>query len=307
MPEEAVLEVRDLLKTYGETRALDGVSFLVQPGEVFGMLGPNGAGKTTCIECIEGLREADGGAITVLGMKQGADRQRIKSRVGLQLQTTGLFPKLTVLELLRLFATFYPRPLPVSHLIEMVDLKEKKGTRSKDLSGGQRQRLSLALALVGDPELVFLDEPTTGLDPQARRALWDVVGNLKGKGKTVMLTTHYMEEAEQLCDRVAIMDHGKLIEMDRPSALIARHFEEAAIEFNASAGWPTELVSGLPGVKNVASQGSRLVVYSRDVPRTMAALFELGSNRGLDLEEITVRSASLEDVFLKLTGRRIRE
>jgi len=305
---EAVVIVQDLKKQYGDTRALDSVSFDVQRGEVFGMLGPNGAGKTTCIECIEGLRAPDAGAITVLGMKQGPDRQRIKARVGLQLQTTGLYPRLNVSELLHLFATFYPRPLPVSDLIDLVGLREKKHTKSQDLSGGQRQRLSLALALVGDPEVVFLDEPTTGLDPQARRALWDVVIDLKRQGKSVMLTTHYMEEADHLCDRVAIMDHGSIIELDRPPALIARYFKETAIEFSTAGAWPAERARKLLGVEHsLVDNAGRVVVYTSDVPHTMAGLLDIASAERLALSEMTVRSASLEDVFLKLTGRSMRQ
>lgn len=271
------------------------------------MLGPNGAGKTTCIECIEGLREPDAGSIEVLGMHQGSETHRIKAHIGVQLQTTGLYPKLTVREILNLFATFYPRPLPVGELIDLVGLKEKRDTYSKDLSGGQRQRLSLALALVGNPDVVFLDEPTTGLDPQARRAVWEVIGDLKRQGKTVMLTTHYMEEAEQICDRVAVIDHGQIIELDTPAALVARHFEETAIEFTSSAAWKPEELRSLPGVRHSLVEGDHVLIYSSDAPRTMAGLFGAASNRGLALSEMTVRSATLEDVFLKLTGRRIRE
>jgi ABC-2 type transport system ATP-binding protein len=291
----------------GETRAVDGLSFTVQPSEVFGMLGPNGAGKTTTVECIEGLREPDSGTITVLGMRQGTDTHRIRARIGVQLQTTGLYPKLSVKELLGLFASFYAAPMPVDKLIDLVGLREKRSTRSKDLSGGQRQRLSLALALVGDPSVIFLDEPTTGLDPQARRAVWDVIIDLKAQGKTVMLTTHYMEEAEQLCDRVAIVDHGRIIELNRPSALITHHFKESAIEFAASEGWTVDRLARLPGVTNSLFDDGHVVVYSSDVPRTLAELFAISSGDGLATAEMTVRSATLEDVFLKLTGRRIRQ
>ncbi len=302
-----VIQVQDLRKYYGDTRAVDGVNFTVGSGEVFGMLGPNGAGKTTTVECIEGLREPDSGFIEVLGMRQGPDRLKIKAHIGVQLQTTGLYPKLSVRELLNLFASFYDNPLPVPGLIDLIGLKDKERTRSKDLSGGQRQRLSLALALVGDPAVIFLDEPTTGLDPQARRAVWDVIRDLRSQGKTVVLTTHYLEEAEQLCDRVAVIDHGQIIELDRPSALIARYFEESAIEFTSSAAWPMEQLNQLSAVKNSLREDGHVVVYSSDVPRTLAGLFVLSSSLGLSLEEITVRSATLEDVFLKLTGRRIRQ
>lgn len=307
MATEVVIDVRELSKHYGETRAVDRVSFGVHAGEVFGLLGPNGAGKTTAVECIEGLREPDGGSITVLGMRQGADRQRIKGRIGVQLQTTGLYPKLAAREVLSLFASFYPAPLPVEGLIDLVGLREKARTYTKDLSGGQQQRLSLALALVGNPDVVFLDEPTTGLDPQARRSVWDLILDLKRQGKTVVLTTHYMEEAEQLCDRVGVMDHGRIIELDRPSALIARHFKETAIEFAIPPDWPVQRLRQIPGVTNLLSEDGHVVIYSEDVPRTMAGLLELTAARELTLNDMSVRTATLEDVFLKLTGRRIRE
>lgn len=307
MAAEPVINVQDLRKHYGETRAVDGVSFTIYGGEIFGMLGPNGAGKTTAVECIEGLRDPDGGTVTVLGMRQGPERFKIKGRIGVQLQTTGLYPKLNVREVLALFASFYPKPVDVSELISLVDLEEKARTPSKDLSGGQRQRLSLALALVGDPDVVFLDEPTTGLDPQARRALWDVIHDLRRRGKSVMLTTHYMEEAEHLCDRVAVMDHGRIIELDRPSVLVSRYFKETAIEFATSADWPLERLRALPCVSNAMVENGHAVVYSIDVPRTMSGLLEISASAGLAFSDMSVRTASLEDVFLRLTGRRIRE
>src|SRR5215470_7668566 len=205
----------DLHKYYGKTRAVDGISVQVPAGEVFGMLGPNGAGKSTTIEMVEGLRVPDAGSVSVLGLRQPKEARSIKRRIGIQLQTTSLYPRLTVSEILDLFRSFYDgqKTVPTAELIRMVDLDEKSDTRSKALSGGQKQRLSVALALVNDPEILFLDEPTTGMDPQARRQLWDVMEQLKARGKTILLTTHYMEEAAQLCDRVAIVDHGKIIEL----------------------------------------------------------------------------------------------
>jgi ABC-2 type transport system ATP-binding protein len=307
MAGQVVIDVVNLRKHYGETKAVDGISFNVFSGEVFGMLGPNGAGKTTAVECLEGLRDADGGTITILGMLQGPNTDRLKARIGVQLQSTGLYPKLTVRELLSLFASFYPKPLSVDYLLDLVDLQEKARTQSKQLSGGQKQRLSLALALVGDPDIIFLDEPTTGLDPQARRALWDIIIDLKQQGKTVVLTTHYMEEAEQLCDRVGVMDHGRIMELDKPAALISRYFKETAIEFAATEDWPVEQVKALTGVTNMLVEDGHIVVYSSDVPRTMAGLLEISSSRGFTLSNMIVRQATLEDVFLKLTGRRIRE
>lgn len=225
----AAVQVSDLYKRYGDVHAVDGVTFDVGRGEIFGLLGPNGAGKTTIVECVLGLRQPDEGMISVLGMEHGAQSRQIKARVGAQLQTTGLYPRLTVREQIDLFAHLFPRSRPVETVIDRVGLQEKARTQTKDLSGGQGQRLAVALALVNDPDLVFLDEPTTGLDPQARRGLWGIVREFKQAGKTVLFTTHYMEEAEQLCDRVAVMDRGQIIALDTPEALINRHFQETAI------------------------------------------------------------------------------
>ena len=306
MDDQAVA-VSELHKHYGAIRAVDGVSFAVGRGEVFGILGPNGAGKTTTIECLEGLRQPDSGEITVLGVRRGGELARVRQRLGIQLQTTGLFPKLTVREILGLFGALYERSLPAERLIEMVSLQEMAKVRSAKLSGGQRQRLSLALALINEPDLAFLDEPTTGLDPQSRRALWDVIRNLRQEGRTVLLTTHYMEEAQELCGRVAIMDHGRIIELDSPEALVRKHFRETAIEVAAVAGLTPERLAALPAVTSCTRDGDRLTLYSADVPRTMAALFELAEGESLPLDGLTIRQATLEDVFLKITGRRIRE
>ena len=301
------IQVYDLCKRYGNTVAVNGVSFSVAPGEIFGLLGPNGAGKTTTVECILGLRQPDSGSIAVLGMTHGVQSRQIKARVGAQLQTTGLYPQLTVRELVGLFAQLFSKSRPVNEVIGLVGLQEKARTRSKELSGGQRQRLAVALALVNDPDLIFLDEPTAGLDPQARRGLWDLVRDLKRVGKTVLLTTHYMEEAEQLCDRVAVMDHGRIIALDTPEALINQHFQETAIEFVALGTPSHERLTALPGVTQTFFENGRLTLYSTDVPRTMAGLFEMVTVGVLAFKDMTVRQATLEDVFLKLTGRRIRE
>ncbi len=301
------IEVQNLQKYYGETHAADGVTFSVNTGEIFGLLGPNGAGKTTTVECLLGLRQPDGGEVRLLGMEHGRQSTEIRTRLGAQLQTTGLLSQLTTIEQAQLFARFYPHPLPPRQALEMVGLEEKARTRTRTLSGGQKQRLAVALALVGDPDLVFLDEPTTGLDPQARRSLWDVIRGLKQAGKTVLLTTHYMEEAEQLCDRVAVIDHGRIIELDSPHALIGKYFKEIAIEFAAPKDGARDRLESLPSVGQVLFQDGHVTVYSKDVPRTMAGLLDLASEYTLALEGITVRQATLEDVFLKLTGRRIRE
>ena len=302
----AAVQVSDLYKRYGDVHAVDGVTFDVGRGEIFGLLGPNGAGKTTIVECVLGLRQPDEGMISVLGMEHGAQSRQIKARVGAQLQTTGLYPRLTVREQIDLFAHLFPRSRPVETVIDRVGLQEKARTQTKDLSGGQGQRLAVALALVNDPDLVFLDEPTTGLDPQARRGLWGIVREFKQAGKTVLFTTHYMEEAEQLCDRVAVMDRGQIIALDTPEALINRHFQETAIEFVSVGEPPREQLSALPGVTQALFENGRTTLYSTDVPRTMAGLFELAASDALAFKDMVVRQATLEDVFLKLTGRRIR-
>jgi ABC-2 type transport system ATP-binding protein len=307
--ESWAIVAEDLRKTYGQTKAVDGISLSVGEGEVFGMLGPNGAGKSTTIEIIEGLRVPDSGTITVLGMRQPRDSRSIKMRIGIQLQTTALYPRLTVTEILDLFHTFYPgrKTLSTDRLIEMVDLGEKRNTRSKDLSGGQRQRLSVALALVNDADIVFLDEPTTGMDPQARRQLWDVIRDLQSRGKTIMLTTHYLEEAEELCDRVAIVDHGRIIEMGSPEELVHRYFSEIAISFSDPAG--ADAYRSLEGVTHVSAENGRVTLYSSDVLQTMAGLLSQrnGGGVGTALRDLNVHNATLEDVFLKLTGRALRD
>lgn len=301
------LVAEGLRKYYGATKAVDGISLSIGEGEIFGMLGPNGAGKSTTIEMIEGLRDPDEGAIEILGMTQPRDQHAIKSRIGVQLQATGLYPMLTVVEVLDLFRTFYPgrQTLATDDLIRLVGLEEKRTTRSKNLSGGQQQRLSVALALVNDPDFVFLDEPTTGMDPQARRQVWDIVNEMRSRGKTVLMTTHYMEEAEQLCDRIAIVDHGKVLELDTPQALIHKFFQDVAIEFQDGSN-DANTYNQMPGVSNVSSENGRVTLYSHDVPQTMAALLERG--RGSNgFRDLNVRSATLEDVFLKLTGRALRD
>ncbi|MCD4684563.1 MAG: ABC transporter ATP-binding protein [Anaerolineae bacterium] len=301
------IDVSALRKVYHGVPAVDGISFQVQEGEVFGLLGPNGAGKTTTVECIEGLRVPDGGTITVLEHTHIGNANGIKEKIGIQLQATGLYPLHTVAELLALFGAFYKRALPPDDLIKLVSLEEKRNTRSKDLSGGQRQRLSLALALVNDPDLIFLDEPTTGLDPQSRRQIWQIVADLQRRGKTVMLTTHYMEEAQTLCDRVAVMDQGTIIALDSPHDLIATHFETTAIEFEDKNSAPMDLLGGLAGVKEAKRDGGLVTLYSADTPRTMEGLLAAARDDKLHFDDLRVRSATLEDVFLKLTGRRIRD
>jgi ABC-2 type transport system ATP-binding protein len=301
------IQVEHLVKRYGSVMAVNDISFDVRAGEIFGLLGPNGAGKTTTVECIEGLRQPDRGEIHLMGLDARRELGQIKERIGIQLQTTGFYPKLTVREVIDLFASFFQHRLSTDKLIDFTNLREKANARTKDLSGGQKQRLSVALALVNDPDLIFLDEPTTGLDPQARRKTWDVIEQLKTQGKTILMTTHYMEEAERLCKRVAIIDQGKIIAMDEPDALVRQHFQEQAIEFQSRLHPPESELKAIPGVARVQMEDGHITTYSTDVPNTMAGLLNLANQHTIEFGDLTVRRATLEDVFLKLTGRRIRE
>ena len=303
----SVIEVRDVRKAYGDVRAVDGVSFSVEPGEIFGLLGPNGAGKTTTMEMLEGLHAADSGEIRVLGMDPTHQAQAIKERIGVQLQTAALFPQLTVEELIDLFGSFYPRRVPVGGLLEQLDLVEKRNAQTKNLSGGLRQRLSVALALVNDPELVFLDEPTTGLDPAARRGLWQVIRGLQAEGRSVLMTTHYLEEAETLCDRVAIMDHGRILDAGTVKELVGRRFHERTVRFDRIDTLGDALLGGLPGVSRVAHEHDEVVLYTGDVPATIGGLLDAAATAGTEPENLMIRRATLEDVFLELTGRALRD
>jgi ABC-2 type transport system ATP-binding protein len=304
---DPVIRVSDLHKRYGETHAVDGVSFEVAAGTVFGLLGPNGAGKTTTVEVLEGLRPPDSGEVRVLGIDAVHHPDDLKARIGVSLQTAALYPKLTVVEVLDLFRGFYPRGRGSDELIGLMDLGEKRTTRTQDLSGGQRQRLSVALALVNDPELVFLDEPTTGMDPAARRALWDVVLGLKDQGRTVLLTTHYMEEAEVLCDRLAIMDHGHILEEGTVNELISRRFKERAVRFDRIEGLADERMAAMSGVSSIKHENGEVLLYTSDVPATIGAVLDASEGLGVEPANLGVRRATLEDVFLDLTGRALRD
>ena len=303
----AAIQVEHLVKRYPGVKAVDDVSFSVASGEVFGLLGPNGAGKTTTTEIVEGLRQPDSGAVQVLGLDVRRHAEAIKQRIGVQLQTTALYQKLTVREIIALFGSFFAHSLPPDEVIAMVALQEKAATRSKLLSGGQRQRLAVAIALVNDPEVIFLDEPTTGLDPQARRRMWEVIANLRGRGRTVFLTTHYMEEAERLCDRVAVMDHGKIIAMGTPQELIREHFTYTAIEFPTPPTISQDQLRALPLVADMRVENGTTTHYSGGVAQTIEALSRVAVAHDDSLNGLTVRQATLEDVFLQLTGRRIRD
>jgi ABC-2 type transport system ATP-binding protein len=302
-----VIEVRDVYKAYGTVHAVDGITFEVAGGEIFGLLGPNGAGKTTTMEMLEGLHAPDSGTLRVLGFDVARQAAAIKERIGVQLQTAALFPQLTVEELLGLFGSFFRRHVPVDGLLRALDLEEKRDAQSKHLSGGQRQRLSVALALVNDPEVVFLDEPTTGLDPAARRGLWDLIVSLKGQGRTILLTTHYLEEAEAICDRVAIMDHGKILDIGTSDELIARRFTEKAIQFDAVPALTDATLAGLPHVTRVSREDGITLLYTRKVPETIGGLLRAAAAAGTEPGNLLVRKATLEDVFLELTGRALRD
>jgi len=304
---DPVIRVRGLTKRYGDVQAVDGIDFDVAKGEIFGLLGPNGAGKTTTVEILEGLREPDGGEVSVLGVNVARDADAIKPRIGVSLQTAALYPKLTVTELIDLFRSFYPKSRPTKDVMDALELGERHNARSQDLSGGQRQRLAVALSLVNDPELVFLDEPTTGLDPAARRSLWDIVEGLKADGRSVLLTTHYMEEAEILCDRLAIMDHGRILEMGTVESLVSKHFQERTVRFDRLDGLAPEELERLPEVTSVKEDTDEVLMYTRDPGRTIGALLDLADSRGLEPQNLGIRRATLEDVFLDLTGRALRD
>ena len=310
---KTVIGVSNLFKTYGDIRAVNGISLDVKEGEVFGMLGPNGAGKTTTVEIIEGLRIPDSGSVTVLGIDALKNVRSVKERIGVQPQSPALFPTLSVQEIVDFFRSLYKKSIPSSEVIELVSLQESRQVLVKNLSGGQQQRLSVALAFINDPDIMFLDEPTTGLDPQARRTMWEVIESLRMTGKTVFLTTHYMEEAERLCDRVAIMDHGQIIALGRPQQMIEEHFKESAIQFKMTHYPRAEALASLAGVTNIVreerkeEEDEEIVLYSDNIPVTISSLLDLASSMNAQLYDLFVRQATLEDVFLKLTGRRIRD
>ena len=306
----SALVCRGLVKRYGSLVAVNGLDLEVRAGECFGLLGPNGAGKTTTVEICEGLLEPDAGEVSVLGQHWGGDALALRARLGIQLQETKFPEKLKVREVITLFRSFYPRGPSVAEALALVQLQEKQDAYVKTLSGGQKQRLSLACALVGDPELLFLDEPTTGLDPQSRLQSWDIVEALKSRGRTVLLTTHYMEEAERLCERVAIVDHGKLIALGTPSELVASLGAEHVIEFALEErGGPVsdETLQRLPSVERVAREDGRWRLTVREVHLTVPALLAALAESGAVVSRLTTHHATLEDVFVALTGRTLRD
>src|SRR5580698_8084755 len=327
----AALRIRALKKAFADVQAVDGIDLEVAKGECFGLLGPNGAGKTTTIEICEGLTAADEGTVELLGLNWKTGGDELRQRIGIQLQETQFPDKMTVEETLRLFRSFYRSGISVDESIKLAQLEEKRRARVGGLSGGQKQRLAMATALVGDPELLFLDEPTTGLDPQARRHLWDLVEELKRAGRTIILTTHYMEEAEQLCDRVAIMDQGKVIALGTPNELIAKECSEDIVEFavggspvtGARSGAPTlppkqsldgapasvdvEALKSIPGVQSHRVEEGVHQLSVTELHTTVPRIFAAIEAQGLHLSEFKTHSATLEDVFVRLTGRNLRD
>jgi|SRR5215467_13303180 len=302
--------VRGLRKAYGDVVAVDGLDLEVGAGECFGLLGPNGAGKTTTIEICEGLLSSDAGTVELLGLCWETDAAALRQRLGMQLQETQLSEKLTVEETVRLFRSFYRRGPSVAEVIAMVQLEEKRGSRVGGLSGGQKQRLAMACALVGDPDLLFLDEPTTGLDPQARRQLWELIERFKTEGRTIILTTHYMDEAERLSDRVAVMDHGKIIALGTPGELIASIGAEHMVQFavdGGAAALNAESLERLDGVRVARCENGGYELQVSQMHRAVAALFEETARRGIVVTELRTHSATLEDVFVSLTGRHLRD
>ena len=302
-----IIEVNNLEKKYGDVKAVDGVSFGVAQGEVFGILGPNGAGKTTIIEMIEGLRKPNAGSIKVCDIDALKEPRRIKELIGVQLQATSLYDNIRVKEAIDLFGSYYKKSIPSEQILEEVSLTEKKNSQVSKLSGGQKQRLSVGLALVNDPEVIFLDEPTTGLDPQARHNLWSIVEKLRDRGKTIVITTHYMEEAEQLCHRLAIIDRGKIIAMDTPDNLINKAELATSIDFTTSRDLDG-LAKNIPGICKVNNGSARKYsISTKAVSLVLKDLTNLCYDNHVELENISVRQATLEDVFLAMTGRKLRE
>ena len=302
-----VVSVAGVRKTYGRTVAVDDVSFEVRDGEIFGLIGPNGAGKTTTMECVEGLRKPDRGRISVLGMDPIRDVYRLQARIGVQLQESQLQKRIKVHEAVSLWTSLYRKPRSVGdRLLEQLGLADKRNAWFMTLSGGQKQRLFIVLALVNDPELVFLDELTTGLDPQARHAIWDLVRGIRTRGKTVFLTTHLMEEAERLCDRVAIIEHGRVIDADSPEGLIARHCPERSIVLTTGDPAAEERFRTIAGVESIARQDARFTIRGTGDGFVSAVIACLSDAR-IQVGDFRTVHPTLEDVFLKLTGRSIRD
>jgi ABC-2 type transport system ATP-binding protein len=304
------ISCRRLVKRYKDVTAVAGLDLEVRAGECFGLLGPNGAGKTTTVEMLEGLLTHDEGDIEILGLRWDGHEHELRERLGVALQETKLADRLTVAEVISLFRSFYRRGRTVEEVLDVVELGEKRDAWVEKLSGGQRQRLAIACALVGAPDVLFLDEPTTGLDPQSRRQLWEIVASFKRGGGTVVLTTHYMEEAERLCDRVAVMDHGKVIALGSPRELIASLGADHVVEFALADGAeppPEAALAALPGVKAARRDGPRFSLTVTEAHRAVPALMVELERRGVEMTELVTHHATLEDLFLSLTGRHLRD
>ena len=299
----AIIEVDNLVKRYGDHTAVDGVSFAVEQGEIFGILGPNGAGKTTTVECIEGLRSPDSGTIRVAGLDPQRDETALRQLLGAQLQESELPEKLQVGEALELYSSFYPEPADWRQLVEILHLTDKVGTQYRRLSGGQKQRLSIALALIGNPRIAVLDELTTGLDPQARRDAWDLIEDIRERGVTILLVTHFMEEAERLCDRLAVIDAGKVVAVDSPAGLVSSVDDRQRIRFRPSAPLDHALLTTLPEVDSVERSGSQLIVTGTG-DLLLAVTTTLARNKVV-AADLRVEQTSLDDAFVALTGRPI--
>jgi ABC-2 type transport system ATP-binding protein len=304
---EPIIQVEDLYKSYGAVEAVRGVSFAVEEGEVFGLLGPNGAGKTSCVEILEGLRTPDRGKVRVCGLDPEKSGDSFKEKIGAVLQSTALPDKLRVDEALELFAQFYKKRANTDELLRRFQLDEKRTAFYSHLSGGQKQRLALAMALVNDPEVVFLDEPTAGLDPQVRREIYDIIEELKRGKKTVLLTTHYIEEAERLCDRVAIVDQGRVIAQGTPRELKQRSAGTTRIEVRLARPLTDGMLGRLDGVSDCREFDGTYVLHSARPPQTIVALVKQLEAENNELQSLEMFSPSLEDVFIELTGRRLRE
>ena len=306
MQGRAVITVSGLSKSYGSTRAVDAVSLDVFEGEIFGLIGPNGAGKTTAMECIEGLRVPDAGRLSVLGLDPFSDTVALLNRIGVQLQEAQLQKRIKVREAISLWSSLYDKPLDGHQLLAQLGIAGKANARFMTLSGGQKQRLFIALALINDPELVFLDELTTGLDPHARRAIWDLVRGIRDRGKTVFLTTHLMEEAERLCDRVAIIDHGRIVDVDSPAGLVQRHCPERTIVIGTADDRAVDVLRDVHGIESVTREGPNVVVRAQSVD-VMTGLIQCLAEHRITVTDFRTIVPTLEDVFLKLTGHSVRQ
>jgi len=303
----SILQVENLVKRYGDVEAVRGVSFNVEEGEVFGLLGPNGAGKTSTVEIMEGLRTLDSGRVSVCGLDPQKNAQELKHQIGAALQATSLPDKLRVIEALRLFASFYRHHRNPEELLKRFGLEEKRNTFYSQLSGGQKQRLALAMALVNDPKVLFFDEPTAGLDPQVRREIYDIIEELRREKKTIVMTTHYIEEAERLCDRVAIVDHGTVIALGTPRELKERSGDKTRLEVRLARPEPQEILKNLEGVSECRILGDSYILHCQRPPQAIVSLVKFLESQGNELVSLEIATPSLEDVFIELTGRRLRD